>query len=125
MRRLTLAIDFDNTIAENDYPQIGPLIKNAKKYVNKLYDDGHFIIINTCRAGREEKEAAHFLYMNGVRFNLINQNNPHKILMFGEDCRKISADIYVDDKNLGGLPPWKEIYERINAFANGTYTASR
>jgi hypothetical protein len=125
MRRLTLAIDFDNTIAVNKYPQIGELMPGAKKFVNKLYEDGHFIVINTCRTGREEKEAAIFLFENRVKFHLINQNNPQLILTFGEDCRKISADIYVDDKNLGGLPPWEEIYERITKFANGTWTASR
>lgn len=119
MKRLTLAIDFDNTIVEEEYPNIGPLRKDAKKYINKLYAEGHYIIINTCRAGQEELEAGHHLYQKGIHFHAINQNQPGRILRFHGDCRKISADFYIDDKNIGGLPEWKEIYELIQQKVNG------
>jgi hypothetical protein len=40
--------------------------------------------------------------------------------MYSADCRKISADIYIDDKCLMGLPEtWEEIYNLINKKANG------
>jgi len=111
--RLTLAIDFDNTIVEEKYPDIGNLLPNAKKYINKLYEQGYFIIINTCRANEQEAEAEDFLYRKGIHFHKLNENQPGRILQYGTDCRKISADIYIDDKNLGGLPDWKTIYKLI------------
>ncbi len=120
MKKLTLAIDFDNTIVEEKYPLIGVMIKDAKKYINKLYADGHYIIINTCRVGEQELQAADWLYDHGVNFHAININQPARVLKYGGDCRKISADLYVDDKNVGGLPSWKEIYEQIQLKANGT-----
>lgn len=111
--KLTLAIDFDATIVVEEYPNIGPLLPQAKKYINKLYEQGYYIIINTCRANDQELEAEDFLYKEGIHFHKLNENQPGRILQYGTDCRKISADLYIDDKNLGTLPNWKTIYKLI------------
>jgi len=118
MNKLTLAIDFDDTIVENAYPNIGMLRKDAKKIVNKLYKDGHYIIINTCRAGVYETQAELFLVQQGINFHRINSNSPRSRLYFNPDCRKISADIYIDDKNISGLPSWEKIYQIVTLKAN-------
>ena len=120
MKRLTIAIDFDDTIVENSYPNVGDLREGAKKYINKLYADGHYIIINTCRAGIYEYQAEYFLYLHGVNIHAINRNSPRSRMYFDPDCRKISADVYIDDKNVGGLPSWEDIYDMVTAKANGT-----
>jgi hypothetical protein len=119
MKRLNLAIDFDGTIVEIDYPRIGELIEDAKYYINKLYEDGHVIIINSCRAGKEEEDMRKFLILNGIKFHYLNENTKALIMEYGKDCRKMSADIYIDDKQLTPLPAWDMIYSIVNAVANG------
>lgn len=110
---MILAIDFDNTIVKEEYPSIGPLLENAKQVINQLYDDGHYIIIWTCRSEDAELNAEMFLLDNGINFHKINAHNPHNIHRYGNDTRKISAHMYIDDRNIGGLPTWKEIYDIV------------
>lgn len=110
-----LAIDFDGTIVENAYPNVGTLKPNAKTVINKLKQEGFKIIINTCRSGIFEGRVYEFLEEQGIEYDYINSNLPTQIEYFKQDCRKISADIYIDDKNLGGVPEdWNVIYELIH-----------
>lgn len=113
-----ISVDFDLTISDSHWPNIGPPIKGAKKYINKLYDEGYGIVINSCRAGAAEGEAMKFMIDNKIKFDYFNCNVPWRIQGFGQDCRKISADVYIDDKNLGGFIPWKEAYEMIQKQFN-------
>lgn len=113
-RAKILAIDFDGTIVESAYPGIGKLKPGAKRCINMLYDEGYYIIINTCRAGIFEGNVETFLKEVGINYHLINCNKPSSIEYFQRDCRKISADLYIDDKCLMGLPEsWEEIYQKI------------
>lgn len=113
-RRFTVSIDFDGTIVEDGFPGIGKIKPDAVKYINKLYDEGFNIIINTCRSGSYEGDAENFLRRVGIKYHWINSNLPESIEYFKQDCRKISADIYIDDKCLMGLPDtWQEIYQRV------------
>ena len=114
-KQIILAIDFDGTIVELDYPNIGKLRKNAVKYINKLYNENYLIIINSCRANKEEKEMKTFLKKNNIKFHFINENDPLRIEYFGTDTRKISANVYIDDKNLGKLLSWRKIYKKVKA----------
>lgn len=113
-----LSIDCDGTIWENAYPNIGYLRKGAVEYINKLYDEGYGIIINTCRAGLMEADAINFLKRNNIKYHYINCNFPHLVEYFGADCRKISADMYIDDKNILNIPSWKKKYKIINKKFN-------
>jgi len=108
---MIIAIDFDGTIVENKYPKIGTLRKGAKAVINRLYDSGHFIIIYTCRGGQQGNEAYQFLKQKRIKFHKFNENAPYEMIKFVPSA-KIFADVYIDDKNLGGIPEWKEI-ERI------------
>lgn len=111
---MRLAIDFDGTIAERAWPDVGPLIENADVYIRKLYEEGHVILINTCRTGKYEGYAEDFLNKHNIPYHYINSNDPELIELFKQDCRKISADLYIDDKCLMGLPDsWEEIYNII------------
>lgn len=112
-RRLVIAIDFDGTIVEAKYPEIGELRKDARSIINELFDAGHKIIINTCRTGDHEDQVIEFLRLNGIKCHEINNNIPELIEKFGTDSRKISADIYIDDKNLGGICSWQFMYGQI------------
>ena len=105
-----ISIDYDDTIVYSDYPNIGTIKPHAADVINRLHDAGHFIIIWTCRSGEHETMAADYLRSNGVKFHHINENHPDNIAQYDSDSRKIFADVYVDDKQLGGLPEsWLEI----------------
>ena len=112
-KKLILAIDFDGTIASLSFPEVGTLRENADVVIRKLYEEGHKIIINTCRSGKMEGMAYDFLKVHGIPFHFINNNLPELIIEYGQDCRKISADVYIDDRCLMGLPSWNEIYNLI------------
>ncbi len=107
---MIIAVDFDGTIIEdNAYPDMGSMIPGADKALRQWKKDGHIIIMNSCRTGRYEADAVDFMLDNGIPFDYFNCNHPMQIEFYKMDSRKISADIYIDDKQLGGLPSWEEI----------------
>lgn len=112
-----LAIDFDGTICEVDYPGIGRERAGAKEWINKLYEEGYLIVINTCRTNDGEVPAqdmaSDFLNLRGIKFHKINENFEHLIELYGCDTRKISADMYIDDRCLFDIPTWEEKYKII------------
>lgn len=121
-RPFTISLDFDGTIVEDGFPGIGKIKEGAKEYINMLYDNGFNILINTCRTGSYEGDAENFLRRSGINYHYINNNLPQSIEYFKQDCRKLSADVYVDDRCLMGLPDtWVEIYNLIIEKANKYY----
>lgn len=109
-----LAIDFDDTICMSDYPQLGMQRAYAGEFIRGLASLGYGIVINTCREGIALADAIKWLHKNEIPYHYVNCNFPHIISYYGADCRKISADMYIDDKCLTGLPGWEEIYRIIN-----------
>lgn len=108
---MVIAIDFDDTIAENMYPEVGRMKPHAKEIINKLYDEGHEIIIWTCRWDDAADKARDFLAQHGIKYHKFNEHIDWALEEFKNDTRKIYADIYIDDKQLGGIPEcWREIY---------------
>lgn len=116
---MTIAIDFDGCIVADRWPEIGEPLPNAILAINALHTDGHRLILNTCRKGEHLKAAVEFLKAHRIRglFDCINKNLPSRIEKFGGDCRKISADIYIDDRNLGGMWPWLDIVRMVRVQA--------
>lgn len=111
---LTLAIDFDGTIVTNDYPEVGTLKPNVVETIQKLYAEGYTILINTCRTGVYEKDAIQCLKKNKIPYHAINENLPEVVMQYPAEARKLSADLYIDDRNLGGIPDdWHDIYNMI------------
>lgn len=105
--KLVIAVDFDGTLVEHKYPAIGEQIPDAFETLRKLKKDGHTLILWTCREGTELKEAIDYCLDRGVFFDGHNET-----LFF--QSRKVLANIYIDDRNLGGLPNWNEIYKMIS-----------
>lgn len=111
-KKLILAVDFDGTIVEEHYPHIGPMRTGAKRVINKLHREGHTILIWTCRNRHFRTRARKFLENSGIRFHRLNEQAEEILIKWG-DTRKLSADLYIDDKGIGGLPHWDEIYEIV------------
>lgn len=101
MKKLIFAIDFDGTIVEDKYPEIGPVKTEVVKKIKKLQNEGHEFILWTCREGKDLISALEVLDKIGLKFVEINANPQYRIDMFnGSDCRKVGADFYVDDRAL-------------------------
>lgn len=111
---MIISVDFDGTIVENGrWPEIGALIPGAANALHILHSRGHKIIINSCRCGASERLMVLFLVANHIPFDAVNENLPERIAAFGGDCRKISADLYIDDKGLFCRIDWPAIVETI------------
>ena len=127
---IKIAVDFDGTIVEHDYPSIGKEKLFAFRTLKELEKKGARLILWTFRTGRELEEAVEYCRKNGIEFYAINKNYPEEIV---DDSvsRKIDADIFIDDKNIGGFPGWGEIWQMIFPFeieqkeAEKRITASR
>lgn len=109
---LIIAIDFDGTIVEHRYPFIGKIRPFAFETMEALQIKGHRLILWSHREGKKLEEAVKFCSLHGIEFYAINKNYPEEELEESES-RKILADIYIDDRNLGGLPSWGEIFKLI------------
>jgi hydroxymethylpyrimidine pyrophosphatase-like HAD family hydrolase len=109
---LIIAIDFDGTIVEHRYPFIGRIRPFAFETMEALQIRGHRLILWSHRAGKKLDEAVKFCNSHGIEFYAVNKNYPEEE-WDENDSRKILADIYIDDRNIGGIPPWGEIYNLI------------
>lgn len=111
-KSLTIAVDFDGTIVEHRYPYIGRTRPLAFQTLKALQEKGHRLILWTYRSGSVLDEAVNFCRKHGIEFYAVNKNYPEEV--WGEtENRKILADVYIDDRNLGGIPSWGEIFSII------------
>ena len=109
---MIIAVDFDGTIVKHRYPAIGKELPFAFETIKQLQKKQHQIILWTFRAGKELDEAIKFCKKHGVEFYAVNKSYPEEI--YDETIsRKISADLFIDDRNIGGIPEWGEIYKSI------------
>ncbi len=108
-----IAIDFDGTIVEDKYPNIGKPMIFAFESLKMLQAEGHRLILWTYRSGKELDEAVEFCRKNGIEFYAVNKNYPEEDHTL-EIPRKIKADIFIDDRNIGGFPGWGKVYQIIS-----------
>ncbi len=108
----TIAVDFDGTIVEDEYPRIGRPIIFAFETLKRLQNDGHRLILWTYRKGKALEEAVKFCEQNGIVFYAVNRSFPEEEFDTTHS-RKINADIFIDDRNIGGLKSWGEIYLQL------------
>ena len=105
------AIDFDGTIVEEKFPKIGALKPEAAEFIRHIQQNGDKWILFTLREDQYLDDAVAFLIANDLCPDAVNDNLPEKIQQWGNNPRKISADIYIDDRNAGGLL-WSRPAER-------------
>jgi len=110
---MKIAVDFDGTIVEHRYPAIGKTKLFAFETLKELQKQGHTLILWTYRSGQRLEEAVKFCQKNGIEFYAVNKNYPEEILT-ENISRKIDADIYIDDRNIGGFLGWSKIWEILN-----------
>ncbi|MFM8837110.1 MAG: BT0820 family HAD-type phosphatase [Bacteroidota bacterium] len=110
----TIAVDFDGTVVEHAYPAIGHEMLFAFATLKRLQEKGHKLILWSIREGKTLQEAVDYCKANGVEFYAVNANFPGEVLEPGVSARKVNADIFIDDRNVGGFRGWSEIYQMLH-----------
>lgn len=113
---MIIAVDFDGTIVEHKYPKIGKPIPFAIETLLKLQRENHQLILWTVREGELLQEAIDYCAERGLNFYAANANYPEEVV---PSPRKLSVDMFIDDRNLGGLPDWGVIYKAVQATVEG------
>lgn len=112
---MIIAVDFDGTIVEHKYPAIGKEIPFAVETLKMLARDKHQLILWSVREGHLLQEAIDWCKERGLEFYATNKDYPEeneeKNIHFS---RKLKADLFIDDRNVGGLPQWGEIYQMVS-----------
>ena len=112
---MTIAVDFDGTIVEHKYPEIGAEIPFAVQTLRMLIAEHHKLILWSVREGELLEEAVNWCRERGIEFYAINRDYPEETWTNNDHfSRKLKADIFIDDRNLGGLPDWGTIYRMIH-----------
>lgn len=97
---MTIAVDFDGTLCENQWPRIGRENRHIINQLIRHQADGDKVILWTCREGELLDEAVLWCLNRGLRFDAINDNLPENKARYGNNCRKVWADEYWDDKSV-------------------------
>jgi 2-hydroxy-3-keto-5-methylthiopentenyl-1-phosphate phosphatase len=93
-----IAVDFDGTLCENKYPEIGEPIQEVIDELHAEQMNGAKTILWTCRCDDELKAAVDWCNEHGIKFDAINEHLPEMKALFGNDTRKIFANEYWDDR---------------------------
>lgn len=111
---MTIAVDFDGTIVEDKYPQIGKERPFAVATLKQLMKDGHYLILWTVRKGEKLDDAVKWCEDRGIRFFAVNKDYADDELDQLHHSRKIKADLFIDDRSVTGLPDWGVIYQLVS-----------
>lgn len=101
-----LAVDFDGTLVKNAFPAVGKFNTDVMAAVLAYKEMGWKIILWSCRTGSMLEDAVKACKSAGLIFDAVNDNLPEVQQYFGENTRKVFANLYWDDRNavLAGDP---------------------
>ena len=112
---MIIAVDFDGTIVEHKYPAIGKELPFAIETLKKLQSERHKLILWSVREGKLLDEAVAFCRDRGLEFYAVNRDySEEEKAPNNHFSRKLKVDLFIDDRNLGGLPDWGMIYEMVS-----------
>src|SRR4030043_575656 len=109
---MKIAVDFDGTIVEHKYPEIGEELLFAIETLREFQRRQHLIILWTFRTGIYLDEAVEYCRKRGLEFYAVNKNYPEEDFD-NSISRKVNADLFIDDRNLGGFPGWNVVFEMV------------
>jgi hydroxymethylpyrimidine pyrophosphatase-like HAD family hydrolase len=122
---MVIAVDFDGTCVESNWPEKPVSKPGAVATIQYLLNQGHTIIIWTCRNNEQPDKFGQYAGIGAVR-KWIADNfcppgwpYPHPNILLNEsalssldligETRKVFAHVYIDDRNLGGFPGWDKV----------------
>lgn len=94
---MVIALDFDGTVLTHEYPQLGKDI-GAVPVLKELVENGHQLILNTMRSGRELGDAIDWFKENGIKLYGVGYNPTQARWTSSPKCH---ADLFIDDAGLG------------------------
>ena len=94
------AVDFDGTLCEENWPDIGAPNLTLIEFLKKTRKEGGEVILYTMREGAKLDEAVKWCKNHGLYFDAINDNLPRIKALFGNNPRKVFANFYIDDHNV-------------------------
>ena len=110
-----IAVDFDGTIVTHEYPNIGEELPFATETLRMLIRDHHRVILWSVREGKLLQDAIDWCRERGVEFYAVNRDYPEEEKQKNNHySRKLKADYFIDDRGIGGLPDWGQIYQIIS-----------
>lgn len=109
-----LAVDFDGTLVENKFPNIGNPDWVICNVVKAYQDAGWKIILWTCRTDQMLQDAVQFCHETlGLEFDAVNDNLPEVQAYYKGNTRKVFANLYLDDRSaalhIGGIDKPSEL----------------
>lgn len=123
-----IAVDFDGTCVEAQFPYVGPTLPNCVEVLRKLVDKGHLIVLDTMRDWVNASptnpnkstmdDAVDWFTRNDIPLYSV-QPHKHAYKLFGSYSTKCHADISIDDRNLGcplddrGNVDWYKVEELL------------
>lgn len=96
--RLVIAIDFDGTCVEHDYPAVGLEVEGAVETLRALNKRGHRLILFTMRSGEKLEAAVRWFRDRKIELWAVNENPEQRSWTASP---KVYADYYIDDSALG------------------------
>ena len=107
---MKIAVDFDGTIVEHEYPKIGAEKLFAIETLKQIHKQGHQLVLWTYRTGPELKEAVDYCKSKGLEFYAVNNNYPEEV--FDNSIpRKLGVDMFIDDRSFGGFVDWSIVWK--------------
>lgn len=108
--KIVIAVDFDDTITEHrPYPELAPLDKRAKTYLDKLHQAGFQLVLWSARVGDDYSDA---LRRCNDEFGLDYIRSDSQEYNHGKSG-KLVAQFYIDDRSYFGKIPWRKIYKYL------------
>ncbi|THB76956.1 MAG: hypothetical protein D6B25_08540 [Desulfobulbaceae bacterium] len=98
-----ICVDFDGTVVDHRFPEIGKPVPHAIKWLKRLNECGARLILYTMRSDSEQmgnvlSDAVRYLENEGVSLFSVNNNPSQKDWTTSP---KVYGDIYVDDSAFG------------------------
>lgn len=110
---ISIAVDFDGTLCEDKFPEIGEAKCDNIELIKDLRENGVKIVLWTCRTGIWLSDAVNWCKERGLEFDSVNENLPEVQERWKGDTRKVMVTYHFDDKNLGGIEVERENLKRL------------
>lgn len=100
---MVIAVDFDGTLCEDAFPEIGMPNVYLIEALKSHQKNGDKLILWTCRCGEYLDKAVEWCKEQGLIFDAVNENVPDIIAKYGDGGPKVFADLYIDDRSIHPL----------------------
>ncbi len=95
---MIIAVDFDGTVVDHRFPNVGPSLDGAVDTLKALLSRGHKIILWTMRSGKHLEDAVSWYAKNGIELYGIQRNPTQDSWTTSPKCY---AQLYIDDAAFG------------------------